>query len=611
MSGTIKKTLGGDRLGSGNKMDVYLHNFERSTHDLSKVVRTTMGVGTLVPIYSNFGLPGDTFDFDLETMVRTLPTVGPLFGSFKLQVDFFQVPVKLYLAGLHMNLFNVGLQMDKMYLPMMEINYRTPKGINASTRKKGFEPSSLMTYLGIRGGGNTTTSENDSILYRNALMLLSYWDIYKQYYSNRAEKRGYYIRPKFGSGWQVSEITYEFGHAGNTITINAQGNFSELLHIEQSNWDRLILKGADGYISVDTEFIDTTSTYWRVDEIGAISHSGNDMIITNDGRFDDIRSFHNLTQGAVNTPEYGDIAIDGFDLENIDEMKKAILQKDWNSPFIVNKNSIEPYGMCVGMIQHGANKYFNNEFSQNGSGIKTYQSDMFNNWISDDWVTGANSISALTGVDVSSGVLNLDRLNFAKKLYNMLNRVMASGGSYEDRTEAVYGHSVARRMETPMYVGGLSREIIFEEVVSMVEKDPTLPLGTLGGKGNQSENKKGGRFTVKVDDECIIMGIASITPRIDVSQGNKWFTNLETMDDFHKPSLDGIGFQQLITEQMLCTDGIYNPATKKTQFFSAGFQPSWLNYMTDIGLDVRNLPAICLISIAISVLTKCFTHHNV
>ena len=195
MSGTIKKTLGGDRLGSGSKMDVYLNNFERSTHDLSKVVRTTMGVGTLVPIYSNFGLPGDTFDFDLETMVRTLPTVGPLFGSFKLQVDFFQIPVKLYIAGLHMNLFNVGLQMDKMYMPMMEVNYRTPKGRNASERKQGFEPSSLMTYLGIRGGGNTTTNEDESILYRNALMLLSYWDIYKQYYSNRAEKKGYYIRP--------------------------------------------------------------------------------------------------------------------------------------------------------------------------------------------------------------------------------------------------------------------------------------------------------------------------------------------------------------------------------------------------------------------------------
>ena len=428
MSGTIKKTLGGDRLGSGNKMDVYLNNFERSTHDLSKVVRTTMGVGTLVPIYNNFGLPGDTFDFDLETMVRTLPTVGPLFGSFKLQVDFFQVPVKLYLAGLHMNLFNVGLQMDKMYLPMMEINYRTPKGRNASQRKQGFEPSSLMAYLGLRGGGNTTTNENDSILYRNALMLLSYWDIYKQYYSNRAEKRGYYIRPKFGSGWQVSEIIFEFGHGADEIYVNSNGTLSGAFTLEPNNWDRLILKSANGYIANDIEFTDNTSGNWSPNEFGAVSHDGDDMIITNDGRYDDIRTYVKVSQGSVGLPEYGAISIDGFDLDNIDEMKKAILRKDWNSPFIVNKNSIEPYGMCVGMIQNGTNKYFNNEFSQNGLGIKTYQSDMFNNWLSDDWVTGANSIAALTGVDVSSGVLTMDRLNFAKKLYNMLNRVMASGG---------------------------------------------------------------------------------------------------------------------------------------------------------------------------------------
>ena len=39
----------------------------------------------------------------------------------------------------------------------------------------------------------------------------------------------------------------------------------------------------------------------------------------------------------------------------------------------------------------------------------------------------------------------------------------------------------------------------------------------------------------------------SHTPRIDYSQGNKWWTRLESMDDFHKPTLDAIGFQELIT----------------------------------------------------------------
>ena len=185
------------------------------------------------------------------------------------------------------------------------------------------------------------------------------------------------------------------------------------------------MKSSNGYISNDIQFRDNETSWWRAEEIGKVSHEGDNLIITNDGRFEEEKTFNFIAQGASGLPEYGAISIDGFDLDNIDEMKKAILQKDWNSPFIVNKNSIEPYGMCVGMIQNGANKYFNNEFSQNGLGIKTYQSDMFNNWLSDGWVTGANSIAALTGVDVSKGVLTMDRLNFAKKLYNMLNRALS------------------------------------------------------------------------------------------------------------------------------------------------------------------------------------------
>ena len=47
----------------------------------------------------------------------------------------------------------------------------------------------------------------------------------------------------------------------------------------------------------------------------------------------------------------------------------------------------------------------------------------------------------------------------------------------------------------------------------------------------------------------MIMALGSITPRIDYSQGNKWWTRLENMDDFHKPTLDAIGFQELITEE--------------------------------------------------------------
>ena len=47
------------------------------------------------------------------------------------------------------------------------------------------------------------------------------------------------------------------------------------------------------------------------------------------------------------------------------------------------------------------------------------------------------------------------------------------------------------------------------------------------------------------------MGLMAITPMVDYSQGNDFDLNLETMDDLHKPALDGIGYQDLIQEQMV------------------------------------------------------------
>ena len=55
-----------------------------------------------------------------------------------------------------------------------------------------------------------------------------------------------------------------------------------------------------------------------------------------------------------------------------------------------------------------------------GLAVKTYQSDIFNNWINTEWIDGENGINAITAVDVSEGKLELDTLILAKKVYNML-----------------------------------------------------------------------------------------------------------------------------------------------------------------------------------------------
>ena len=78
------------------------------------------------------------------------------------------------------------------------------------------------------------------------------------------------------------------------------------------------------------------------------------------------------------------------------------------------------------------------------------------------------------------------------------------------------------------------------------------------------------------------MGIVSITPRIEYSQGNDWTVNLKTYNDFHKPALDAIGFQDLVTEQLLWTDSTHNADTGITTKKSLGKQPAWINYMTSV-----------------------------
>ena len=127
------------------------------------------------------------------------------------------------------------------------------------------------------------------------------------------------------------------------------------------------------------------------------------------------------------------------------------------------------------------------------------------------------------------------------------------------------------RCETPTFEGGVSQEIVFQEVTSYSATEEQ-PLGTLAAKGALGGNKKGGRLHIKVAEPSYLLGIVSITPRVDYCQQNEWDMDLKTMDDLHKPQLDGIGFQDL-TEGDLAW---WAPEPENI----VGKQPAWINYMT-------------------------------
>ena len=66
-------------------------------------------------------------------------------------------------------------------------------------------------------------------------------------------------------------------------------------------------------------------------------------------------------------------------------------------------------------------------------------------------------------------------------------------------------------------------------------------------------------------EPCFIMGIGSITPRIDYSQGNEFFNEFQTLDDIHKPALDGIGYQDSLNWQRAWWDDTYMARNNRLQ----------------------------------------------
>ena len=187
----MKKTLGGDRLRSESKMEVYLPNFGRSSHNIGKIIRTTQACGTIVPYWCQIGLDGTTFYVDITTKVKTLPTTGPVFGSFKHQIDLFVIPIRLYIAALHNNALGVGLNMSKVLLPQFEVYTANTSIYEDDTNRGQVNPSSLLSYLGIKGFGH---SEVNQYLRRfPAIFNLAYWDIFKNYYANKQEEHAYVI----------------------------------------------------------------------------------------------------------------------------------------------------------------------------------------------------------------------------------------------------------------------------------------------------------------------------------------------------------------------------------------------------------------------------------
>ena len=161
---TVIRTLGKNTLG------------EFPSHDISTVFRSTVGVGMLVPFCKILCQKGDIIDLNLINKTLSQPTLGPLFGSFKLQHFMFFGGFRLYNSWLHNNRTGIGMKMSDIKLPMM---YAKTYGTTTAATTN-ISASALYKYLGWSKSKRLGKGSAEGV-YKNGVPLLLYLDIFKNF----------------------------------------------------------------------------------------------------------------------------------------------------------------------------------------------------------------------------------------------------------------------------------------------------------------------------------------------------------------------------------------------------------------------------------------------
>lgn len=574
---SMKKNLGKNTIGDNNKMSVDLHTYNMSTHDMSTIFRNTQSAGTLVPNLVLLAQKGDTIDIDIESHVLTHPTTGPLFGSFKHENHIFSVPIRLYNSWLHNNRTKIGLNISDIKLPQIEVEIN--KNLDVPTPDNQWSqvnPSCLLAYLGIKGYGiNATTTGEDVTIQKMAVPLLGYYDIFKNYYANTQEEHFYTI----GATDAINKIIVAQATGGRY-----ESNTPDKINIGIINGDTVLIYPINTY-----EASELTVTWFDAATETTKTGKPTDFGTWNKQSGKWLVKIPTTTTGVLmSIIPINRVKLQRHPLENIDLMRDLIYGEKGNTTTIITANypgyNLPLYQSFAKRLTSGK---LNTTSSQFGLCLKTYNSDLLQNWVNTEWIDGVSGINEISAVDVTDGKLTMDALNLAQKVYNMLNRIAVSGGTYKDWLETVFtGGNYMERCETPIFEGGMSTEIVFQEVISN-SASGEQPLGTLAGRGYDTGKQKGGHIKIKVTEPCFIMGIGSITPRIDYAQGNEFFNEFQTLDDIHKPALDGIGYQDSLNWQRAWWDNTYMANNKRLQT-AAGKTVAWINYMTNINRTFGN-----------------------
>lgn len=525
-----------ERLGTNNQ--IYSHdtpaNVKRSEFPLSSKTDFHLDAGMIVPIKIWETLPNDTFDIDVQYIIKSFPLVVAPFTGYKVRTHWYYCKMSDLWRGAQTMMTKGNSQNIELTLPTVTFAAISPnfKTNTYSTEKGNYisytTPQSLMAYLGLKPEsinivnetddgynepyGQCKTSSDEGIALQtgrktvNALPFMMYQKIYRYAYTipNLLQDSKAWYPDDLTDGWRINY---------NKTNFSRDGRFHPTRELRQYNWSN-----------------NTLGQILEEDGAPKPSPSAEDKSINlkqlRYGLFEEDRfttAIPSTLRGTNPT-----ISVDG-DIE-IPEQEITI-----PSSIVTLENN------RITGTQETAGGTITTPVV-----LTTYSDSALRDYIKTEATrtTIPNRTAEATGLKFS---LNQFRTLVSLTVWQERNmRIQA--GDYNQFIYAHFKHNPKVDTHEPIYIGGSSDIIYFNDVVQTSQGTAESPLGASAGNGAIQGRANIGRFTCS--DYGYIMGVMIIQPETVYADGMDKLWLRQKQEDFYFPEDEGLGMEEIFNYEI-------------------------------------------------------------
>ena len=230
---------------------------------------------------------------------------------------------------------------------------------------------------------------------------------------------------------------------------------------------------------------------------------------------------------------------------------------------------------------------------------QTYKGDYFTAFLSNENVEFERSTARVVADD--GGVITMDQLYHAERVQNFIRRTIFKNSDYSEFIDAQYGVTPPTNLTKPLFLGAVSTELYFNDVISTVQSpdsnglvDSNTDLGSRASLGfgrmvtgklrpKDQDNTPFVRFTPR--EPGYFMVLEWIVPDVSYYQGYDPLYDKDSLGDLFFPAFDKDGFQDKqvrhIVEQYVPDFNTLPPGIPFDEYNVAYAQePAWWEYMS-------------------------------